>query len=293
MELYQVRAFVIVARIGNVTKAAEALCVTQPAVTGQLKSLEQGLGVTLFHRSAGRLSLTRAGEVLLPKAEALLAAGNELGAAARQLHGELTGRIDFGLPSESADFLRLGELATRVHEALPLVELRTRNHSALELLDLVRAGTLAAGYYIGTHPPRDLPWQSLRSVVYRVAIPTRLVPAMQQGGWRTLAELPWVDGLADSHVHLLLRALFEPQGLMPRAAMQIQDTTGLAAYVRAGSGCALLREEVALRGAERDEWLVWGPARVEAALYLTTAAEGRQDPLAVALASMVRGVWER
>ena len=61
MELYQVRAFVTVARIGNVTKAAEALCVTQPAVTGQLKSLEQSLGVALFDRSAGRLVLTRAG----------------------------------------------------------------------------------------------------------------------------------------------------------------------------------------------------------------------------------------
>ncbi|BEP92633.1 LysR family transcriptional regulator [Acidovorax sp. sif1233] len=293
MELYQVRAFVTVARIGNVTKAAEALHVTQPAVTGQLKSLEQSLGVTLFDRSAGRLTLTRTGELLLPKAEALLAAGSELSSVARQLRGELTGRIDFGLPSEPADFLRLGEMAASVHQALPLVELRTRSYSSLQLLDLIRAGTLSAGYFIDANPPRDLQWVALRSVTYRVAVPVRMSESVQRGGWRTLAELPWVDGLADSHIHQLMRALFERQGLAPRIVMQAEETSGLDAYVRAGSGCALLREEVAVRGSERQDWMIWGPAQLDAKLYLVTSAEGASDPLTVALTSMIRGVWNQ
>lgn len=293
MELYQVRAFVTVARIGNVTKAAEALCVTQPAVTGQLKSLEQSLGVALFDRSAGRLTLTRAGELLLPKAEALLAAGSELSSTAKQLQGELTGRVEFGLPSEPADFLRLGEMAAQVHDALPLVELRTRSYSSLQLLDLIRAGTLSAGYFIGPNPPRDLQWVSLRSVTYRVAVPARMAQSIQMGGWRALAELPWVDGLVDSHIHQLMRTLFERQGLAPRVVMQIEETSGLDAYVRAGSGCALLREEVAVRGVEHNDWMVWGPAQLDAELYLVTSIEGAGDPLTVALTSMVRSVWDR
>ncbi len=89
MELYQVRAFVTVAHVGNVTRAADALCVTQPAVTAQIKGLENSLGVALFDRGGGRMSLTRAGEMLLPQAEALLAAGSELQGAARQMQGEL------------------------------------------------------------------------------------------------------------------------------------------------------------------------------------------------------------
>lgn len=75
MEIYQIRAFVTVARLGNLTKAAEALSLTQPAVTAQLKALEQSLGVALFDRAAGRLSLAKAGEALLPTAEALLVLG--------------------------------------------------------------------------------------------------------------------------------------------------------------------------------------------------------------------------
>lgn len=86
----------------------------------------------------GRFSLTRAGELLLPKAEALLAAGVDLSSTARRLQGELSGRIEFGVPSEQADFLRLGEMAFGVQESLPLVELRTRPCSSLQLTDLVR-----------------------------------------------------------------------------------------------------------------------------------------------------------
>ena len=50
MEIHQIRAFVTVARLGNVTRAAEALNLTQPAVTTQVKALEQSLGVSLFER---------------------------------------------------------------------------------------------------------------------------------------------------------------------------------------------------------------------------------------------------
>ena len=77
MELHQIRAFVTVARVGNVTKASDVLCVTQPAVTAQIKGLESSLGVALFDRSGGHIKLTRAGEKLLALAGTLLAAAAE------------------------------------------------------------------------------------------------------------------------------------------------------------------------------------------------------------------------
>ena len=291
MELYQVRAFVTVARVGNVTRAADALCVTQPAVTAQIKGLENSLGVALFDRGGGRMSLTRAGEMLLPQAEALLAAGSELQGAARQMQGELTGSLDIGMPGEPPEFLRLGELARGVQRDLPLVELRTRSHTVGHLFDQLRGGALTAAFSIGVNPPRDLQWQALRSVCYRVALPTRPAAEMQRGGWRTLAGLPWIDGAVDSHIHQMLRGLFEQQGLAPSIVLRSEDTTGLDTLVRAGTGCALLREEVALPGVEAGDWVVWGHARVDAQLYFSSTTERASDPLVVALASVVRSVW--
>jgi DNA-binding transcriptional LysR family regulator len=114
---------------------------------------------------------------------------------------------------------------------------------------------------------------------------------MQRGGWRVLAGLPWVDGAVDSHVHQMLRGLFEQQGLSPNVALRSEDTSALEAFVRSGSGCALLREEVALPGVERGEWIVWGHARVDAQLYFSSTVERASDPLVVALNAVVRSVW--
>lgn len=291
MELYQVRAFVTVARLGHVTKAADALCVTQPAVTAQIKSLENSLGVALFERGAGRLTLTRAGEQLLPLAESLLAAGHELLGAARRMQGELRGRAEIGMPGESAEFLRVAALAAGVQRDVPLVELAMRSGPAGALLDQVRGGALTAAMSVSVNPPRDVQWQALRTVCYRVALPLVHAATMQRGGWRVLAGLPWVDGTAESHLHELLRAMFEQQGLSPNVVLRSEDTSDLAGLVRNGTACALLREEVALPGVERGEWMVWGHARVDAQLYFSTSADRQGDPLVVALASVVRSVW--
>lgn len=291
MELYQVRAFVTVTRLGNVTKAADALCVTQPAVTAQIKGLEQSLGVALFERTAGRLSLTKAGERLLPQAELLLKAGNELQGLAQQMRGQLSGSIDLGVPSETPEFLRLGQLLSGVQQAMPLVDIQTHSPSSMQLVDQVRSGALACAYVIAAHPPRDVQWVALRSLSYRVAIPNALRAAMQQGSWRVLAGLPWIDGVLESHLHAMLRGLFETQGLVPNVVLRSENTSGLDAFVRAGGGCALLREDIAVAGAENESWMVWGAARVDAQLFFITATERSSDPLVVALTSLVRTVW--
>jgi DNA-binding transcriptional LysR family regulator len=150
---------------------------------------------------------------------------------------------------------------------------------------------LTAAFSISANPPRDLQWQALRSVCYRIAIPTQLAPQMQRGGWRVLAGLPWVDGDVASHVHQMLRSLFEQQGLAPNVILRSHDTSALDAFVRAASGCALLREEVAVPGVERGEWIVWGHSRVDAQLFFSSASERANDPLVVALTSVVQSIW--
>ena len=73
--------------------------------------------------------------------------------------------------------------------------------------------------------------------------------------------------------------------------MRSDDTSALETFVRAGSACALLREEVAVPGVERGDWVVWGHARVDAQLFFASASERSGDPLVVALTSAVQAVW--
>ena len=69
MEMYQLRAYVTAATLGSVTRTAETLHVTQPAITAQIKALEEDIGTALFERTAGGLRMTQAGQELLPQAQ--------------------------------------------------------------------------------------------------------------------------------------------------------------------------------------------------------------------------------
>ena len=98
MDILKLRSFVMVARLGHLTRAAERLFLTQPAVTAHIKAIEQELGIALFDRAPGRISLTRQGELLLPEAEHVLAVFEGFTAKARQVKGEVVlwphGRIE-------------------------------------------------------------------------------------------------------------------------------------------------------------------------------------------------------
>jgi len=74
MQLGQVEGFVEVARRGNLSRAAEALFVTQPALTARLRSLEAEVGTRLFRRGHRGMVMTEAGQAFLPYAERALAA---------------------------------------------------------------------------------------------------------------------------------------------------------------------------------------------------------------------------
>lgn len=91
MELRHLRYLVAVADHGTVSRAAERLHVTQPGLSRQLRQLEQDLGVNVFERSAGRLSLTSAGRALVPLARDLLGQVEAFRVAAT-FHAE--GRLD-------------------------------------------------------------------------------------------------------------------------------------------------------------------------------------------------------
>ncbi|MCQ9615815.1 LysR family transcriptional regulator [Paenalcaligenes niemegkensis] len=291
MEIYQIRAFVTVARLAHLTRAAEALNLTQPAVSAQIKALEQSLGVSLFERSAGRLSLSKAGTRLLPTAELLLSQARQLKFEAKQLQGELSGEVLLGLPSEHLDFLRLGPLVNRITQSLPLIELQTQIMPAIQLGEYVSTSRLTAAFSISAYPPRDVNWLRLRSISYRLVLPNALAEEVGLGGWAELAMLPWLDGALGSHSHLLLREIFEKRGLSPRIVMHSADQAHMDALVRAGAGCALLREEIALNGVKQGHFSIWGHVKAEASLGFITPLENVESPLTVALISMLKEIW--
>ncbi|MBP6406774.1 MAG: LysR family transcriptional regulator [Proteobacteria bacterium] len=290
MEIYQLRAFVTVAKIGHLTRAAEALHVTQPAVTGQIKALEEELGIALFDRRPGRIALTRAGERLLPEAEKVLAAAGSLLGQARELQGEVSGSLVIGTVGDP-DSLRLGSLLGGLVSALPLLEIKTRSGDAEALREAVATSTLGASFYIGPNIPRDVNGLPLQTLHYRIAAPFSFSHQVLRAGWREIADMPWIGAPHASHAQSLLRDLFSRQGLLPNIVLESDDASAPHSLVRAGLGLALLREDVAVPAAERDEVVIWPHTRVAAMLSFIYPKTSEHDPAIVAALSVLRGVW--
>lgn len=290
MEIYQLRAFVTVAKIGQLTRAAEALHVTQPAVTGQIKALEEELGVSLFDRRPGRIALTRAGERLLPEAEKVLAAAGSLIGRAKELQGEVAGALVIGTLGDP-DALRLGSLLGGLVAALPLLDIKTRSGDAETLREGVATSTLQAAFYIGPHIPRDVLGLPLQTLHYRVVAPVAYRDRLLHAGWREIADLPWIGTPHAGHVQTLLRDLFSRQGLLPNQVVESDDASAPYSLVRAGLGLALLREDMAVPAAEREELVIWPHTRVAALLSFIYPKTAEHDPAIVAALSVLRQVW--
>jgi DNA-binding transcriptional LysR family regulator len=112
----RLQAFHAVAKHRSFTKAADALCMTQPAVTFQIRQLEDHFNTRLFDRANGRIALTPAGIVALDYAERILALTAELDARVKELTGQETGPLLIGASTTIAEFLLpgiLGEFKSR------------------------------------------------------------------------------------------------------------------------------------------------------------------------------------
>src|SRR3982074_3576499 len=106
VDLHQLRIFVAVARLGNFTRAAERLHLSQPSLSLHIRQLEQDLGVRLFDRSTRSVVLTQAGDDLLPTAERLLDDFQSAVASVADLAARRRGRVAVAvLPSVAAELL--------------------------------------------------------------------------------------------------------------------------------------------------------------------------------------------
>ncbi|WP_049120640.1 LysR family transcriptional regulator, partial [Burkholderia cenocepacia] len=155
MDLTLLRAFATVAREGNLTRAAAQLHLTQPAVSLQIKHLQETLGVALFTRTSRGLALTRDGQTLLPHAERALAAAADVQRAAAALRHEVRGRLRIGTILDPG-FLRLGGFLRALVETHPQIETALRHGMSGWVIEQVRARALDVGYYIG-RPEEDSP----------------------------------------------------------------------------------------------------------------------------------------
>ena len=291
MELYQLRSFVAVAEAGHLTRAAEKLHISQPAVSAQIKALEDELALTLFERTSSGMVLTSAGERLLTDAERVLAAAQAMRNVAKALKGEITGRIRVGTMSDPV-FIRVGEFLNATVERHPLLQVELHHEITGVAFEKVRDGELDASFYYGNMEHTSVGRMRLRETTYRVAAPAAWKSRVATADWSSIANQPWVITPSISTHYQLVRALFEKHGIEPSRVVEADQESVIANLVVSGVGMSLIREELALEKLAAGQVCLWRDVRLETSLWFIYPLAREDDPVIRALLGVVREVWK-
>jgi DNA-binding transcriptional LysR family regulator len=240
VELRQLTALVTVAEVGSVTKAAKLLHVVQPAVTRQIRLLEEELGVALFERTRQGMIPTPAAEALIERARRALHELERARAELRPDPGEVTGIVSVGLLESVLDIV-----------AQPLTDVVTRRHPGIELrLFTGYSGHLQQWLDTGEvdlsllYDLSDTPSLSvvplLRERLWAVAPPGAGIAAGSSVPWAAVLAQPLVLPVSGHGLRALIDRARSAVPAAPRIVAQTNSMILQKNLVRSGHGWTVL-----------------------------------------------------
>ncbi|HAA44504.1 MAG: LysR family transcriptional regulator [Halomonas sp. 54_146] len=298
------RAFVAVARTGSVSRAAEQLHLTQPAISLKLKQLQLNLGLTLFSRRPQGLALTADGHALLPAAEKALASAQAFEQTAGTLHSTLRGKLSIGTIVDP-EFLRLGAFLSRLMARAPQLETELHHGMSGSVLNRVEQGDLDVGFYLappgqgpeqapGFTPGKEheaLAWRELTHFHYHVIAPAGWENRLIDTRWEHLATLPWIVTPQNSAHHRLLKQALAKSGAVPNRVAQVDQEACMLDLVRAGVGLSLARDALAMTERQESGLAVADNIRLPCALSFIWRHDSANEPTVNAALSTLDEVW--
>ncbi|HTK01199.1 MAG TPA: LysR family transcriptional regulator [Bordetella sp.] len=290
MEIYQLRTLLVVAREQHLTRAAERLHISQPAVSGQIKSLEQELGVILFERRHGGMELTKAGAALLVRVEKILAAAAELTAEARRLSGKIIGRMSLGVILNPS-FIRLGELTTWLMQSHPMLDVDIRHRNSASALNSIRSHELDASFYLGSEVPPDVRSIVLRPVRYRMVAAPAWSAKVDHADWKAIADMPWITTPREGGFFKMVDGLLRGHGERLKTVVEADQESAIVNLAQAGVGLSLLREELADEAVAAGRLVAWDRGNTTSCLRLIYLADRENDAIIREILAGVRAIW--
>jgi LysR family carnitine catabolism transcriptional activator len=236
----QLRAFAALAGVGSFTRAAEALHVTQPALSSQIRELEGALGVRLFDRSTRAVVLTTTGRELLPIADQILAGLDGLVSHASGVAARRIGRVSVAaLPSIAATLFP--EAIVRFRARHPGIGVALQDALAGGVADRVRDGLVDFGVSGAIVSDPNLSFESLGTDRMLAALPAgHPLARSRRMRLAELLEQPLILMNRDSSVRVIVDRAAAALGHVIVPAFETAFMSTATSLVRAGLGVTLL-----------------------------------------------------
>jgi DNA-binding transcriptional LysR family regulator len=244
ISLYQLRAFLEFARLGSVAETADALVVSQPAVSAALAGLQRATGVKLTERDGRRIRLTEAGKVFEVSGRRLFALLDDAKRRAHEIADMAAGRLRIAAVTTAAEHLVPNMLQTfRQQQPNVELDLDVGNHARVwdQLrhweIDLVVAG----------RPPQELPFKTLATRAHELIV---IAPADDTFASLPLGAVPWLVRELGSGTLAVTEECFASLNIDP-PRLTIASNGAISACVRAGLGYSLVSRDAVERDLQR------------------------------------------
>lgn len=240
MNLNQLAIFHAVAQSGNLTRASEVLCISQPAVSKQLRTLEKSLGTALFHRLSKGVQLTESGSLLLEYSTRIFALETEAEQALSELRELQRGKLVIGASTTIGIYL-LPQVMGAFQKLHPRIELQLEigNTSQIqrELLANNLDLALTEGVLEGTQ------WQSdafLSDEIIAVVAPDHALAKRSTPTLSQLQNQPILLREIGSGTRKVVEAAFREKAIPLESAMSLGNTEAIKRAVMSGMGIAFV-----------------------------------------------------
>ena len=238
IENFRIRVFRSVAEHLNFSRAAEELLLTQPAVTQQIKALEEEFGVPLFDRGGGHIALTPGGKALLPFAEKMRTLGEDAVAAVAGAYGQHAGELSIGASQTIGQYL-LPTFIAGFLKNNPEVRVRARSGNTDEMLELLLSGDIQLALIEGPELRKDLRIEPFMEDHMVLVVPASHGWADHEVPLEALKGEPLLMREFGSGSRRVVEQALAGAGLKPKdltVSMEIDSTEGLLNAVEAGLG---------------------------------------------------------
>jgi DNA-binding transcriptional LysR family regulator len=244
----RLQVFHAVAKHLSFTKAAEALFMTQPAVTFQIRQLEEHFNTRLFDRAHGRIALTPAGQVALDYAERILGLSSELETRLKEMSGQVAGPLLIGASTTIAEFLLpqvLGEFKARYPAVVP--RLFVANSEAVQ--GRIAERSLDLGFIEGdSHLPSLVTDVCCDDELQVVCAPSHPLAKLKSVSPKALMEHAYVSREPGSGTREVVDNYLQKAGVQPdslQVVMELGSPEALKGLVATGLGFTIMSRAIA------------------------------------------------
>ncbi len=254
IENFRLIVFRAVARHLSFSRAAEELLLTQPAVTQQIKALEEQFGVPLLQRGGGRIALTPGGAALLPFAEGIRELSEQAVAAVAKAYGQQAGELNLGASQTIAQYL-LPTFIAAFLQRNPQVRVTARSGNTDQMISALVAGEIQLALLEGPEQRQDVHIEPFMEDRMVLVVPAQHEWAGQRISLEELRSQPLLMREFGSGSRRIVEQALADAGLKLKdlsIRMELDSTEGLLNAVEAGLGVTFVsrwavRNQLALR----------------------------------------------